>query len=381
MHDRAAVLRPVDQGDVFLDAIEGLHLEAPPVGPQCAADAFGGQAVGHLVGLHAVVEGGDPEAELAGQVDHGGDLVGAVAVDMDQDVAIDRTGQGVQLEVALAAGVAGAVALAGLAGLPPLALGRLRRGLAAAVPAPVLAGIDEGGAIAGHVAHARGRGGALAAVDALGVLAAGHLQAPGRAGKLHRLITGGRHVAQGHPAAADQVGRAGQDLQGGDATGQGRGEARVLRPHRVFGPDVGGDRGDGLVAIAVRLHARARVDAQVRMHVDDARGDPLAAGIDHARGRIGLQAGADLDDPAVTHQHVGPVQALAGAGEHGGVAQQHRFGGQRLVGARIGVVGEARGGRGGWRNNAGGGADDGQARRGERQVAHGFSPDDAEPRS
>ena len=381
MHDRAAVLRPVDQGDVFLDAIEGLHLEAPPVGPQRAADAFGGQPVGHLVGLHAVVEGGDREAELAGQVDHGGDLVGAVAVDMDQDVAIDRAGQGVQLEVALAAGVAGAVALAGLAGLPPLALGRLRRGLAATVPAPVLAGIDERGAVAGDVAHARGWRGALAAVDALGVLAAGHLQAPGRTGELHRLGAGGRHVAQGHPATADQVGRAGQDLQGGDAAGQGRGEARILRPHRMFCPDIGGDRRDGLVAVAVRPHARTRVDAQVRMHVDDAWSDPLAAGVDHAHACLGLHAAADLDDPAVTHQHVGPVQALAGAGEHGGIAQQHRFGGQRLVGARIGVVGEARGGRSGRRGNAGDGADDGQARRSERQVAHGFSPGGTKLRS
>src|SRR3546814_6368424 len=41
VHDRAAVGRPVDQRDVLLDAVEGLHLEAPPVGPQRAADAFG----------------------------------------------------------------------------------------------------------------------------------------------------------------------------------------------------------------------------------------------------------------------------------------------------------------------------------------------------
>src|SRR3546814_3760500 len=69
VHDRAAVCRQVDQRDVLLDAVEGLHLEAPPVGPQRAADAFGGEQVGDLVCLHAVVEGGDLEAALLRQVD------------------------------------------------------------------------------------------------------------------------------------------------------------------------------------------------------------------------------------------------------------------------------------------------------------------------
>ena len=107
------------------------------------------------------------------------------------------------------------------------------------------------------------------------------------------------------------------------------------------------------------------------MHVDDARGDPLAGGIDHAHAGGGLQRRADLDDPAVAHQHVGAVQALAGAGEHGGVAQQDRLGGQRLVGAGIGIVGEARGGRGRRRGGTGGRAE-GEGRGGEQEVAHGF---------
>src|SRR5690606_15498530 len=136
-----------------------------PVGPQRRADAFLGKAVGHLVRLHAVVEGGDLEAELLGQVDHGVDLVRAVAVDVHADVAGDGAGEGLQLQVALAA-VAVALVLAGAA---PAAARLL---LLPAVLGQVVGGLDEGGAVAGHVAHAGGRGGALAAVHALGVLAA-----------------------------------------------------------------------------------------------------------------------------------------------------------------------------------------------------------------
>ena len=69
------------------------------------AHALGGQPVGDLVGLDAVVEGGDLEAELLRQIEHHRHLVGAIAVDVDEDVAVDRAGQRVELEVALAARV------------------------------------------------------------------------------------------------------------------------------------------------------------------------------------------------------------------------------------------------------------------------------------
>ncbi|KAG0742338.1 hypothetical protein G6F24_016507 [Rhizopus arrhizus] len=96
-----------------------------------------------LVGLDAVVERGHIEAEFLGQVEHGGHLVGAVAVDVHADVALDGAGQRVQLEVALAAGIPGAVAL--VAAAPALARGRLGR-----VLGDVVGGIDEGRTIAGH---------------------------------------------------------------------------------------------------------------------------------------------------------------------------------------------------------------------------------------
>src|SRR5690606_7035853 len=215
---------------------------------------------------------------------------------------------------------------------PPAALLRLGLLALAAVLLQVFGRLDEGGAVAGDVAHA-GRGAALLAIYALGVLAAGHLHAPGRARELHGLVGRGRHVLQRDAAPADQVGRAGQDLQRGDTTGQRCAEARVLRPDRMLGPYVRGDRRGGLVAVAVGVHARAGVDAQVRVHVDDAGGDPLAGAV-HAGG-AGRQreVDADPDDAAVGHEHVGAVDACAVAVEHGGILDQHRRRGDALIGA------------------------------------------------
>ena len=347
MHDGAAVRRTVHQRDVLLDAVEGLHLEAPPVGPQRAAHAFLRQPVGQLVGLHAVVECGHLEAELLRQVEHRRHLVGAVAVDVHQDLAIDRTRQRVQLQIALAAAVAATVrpVVAGGA-LPPALLLRLLR--LGRVLLQVFAGIDEGRAVTRHVAHARGRA-ALAAVHPLGVLAAGHLQTPGRTGKLHALVGGGRHVLQRHATAADQVGRAGQDLQRGHAAGQCGVEARILCPDGMLGPDICRHRRGHLVAVAVRLHARAGIHAQVRVHVDQAGRHPLAGRVD-AGGAFGRgQAPADRRDLAVGQQHVGAIEAFPGAGQHRRVGQQHRRGRDGAVGAGVRVLGEAGGGRGGHR--------------------------------
>jgi hypothetical protein len=58
----------------------------------------------------------------------------------------------------------------------------------------------------------------------------------------------------------------------------------------VLGPDPGGDRIGRLVAILVCLHARARVDAEVRVHVDQTRRDPTALCIDLGRVAESAQA-------------------------------------------------------------------------------------------
>src|SRR3546814_18258308 len=67
------------------------------------------------------------------------------SVDVDEDVALDRRGQSVELEVALAAGV---LVRVGLVGVLLLVLLRLL---------DVLGRIDARGAVTGDVAHARGQ--------------------------------------------------------------------------------------------------------------------------------------------------------------------------------------------------------------------------------
>jgi hypothetical protein len=115
-----------------------------------------------------VVEGADLEAELGGHVQHQQHLVGAVAVVLHQDPPAQHLGQRLEAQIARRRQIALG---------PPLLL--------EGVPlAPVVLGSAEGRAHLGDVAHARGRA-ALLAVDALGVLAAGHLQHVGRAREAH----------------------------------------------------------------------------------------------------------------------------------------------------------------------------------------------------
>ena len=81
--------------------------------------------------------------------------------------------------------------------------------------APVLLRLGEGRAIARHVAHPGG--GTFLLVDPLGVLAAGHLHAVGRAGILHLLHRARRDQPEHGRPSADEIGRAGQRLNHGDA--------------------------------------------------------------------------------------------------------------------------------------------------------------------
>ena len=55
----------------------------------------------------------------------------------------------------------------------------------------------------------------------------------------------------------------------------------------------------------------------MRVHVDDARGYPLALGIDKVRTRC-AQACADFGDLAVDQQQVGIVETFTGPGKNGG---------------------------------------------------------------
>ena len=319
MDDGARALGGVDQGGVLLDAVQGLHLEAPPAGPHGRADAVGGQLRGQLVGLGGVVEGGDPVAELLGHIQHQRHFVGAVAVVLDQDRPVQHPDQGLVLQVA-----GRRRTLAVLAPLVPFGL--------------VVARGDEGGAIAGHIAHAGGRALVAAAIDPRGVLAAGHLDRIGGVRELHALHGDGGGVADGHAPPAEQIGRAGQDVHGRDAAGAGGVEARILGPQRMFGPDLGGVRAGRLVAVAHAADAGRRIDAQVAVDVDDAGGDIAAARLDHPiAGRDGGGGVADRGDPAVGHHDHAVVDPAVRARQHRGADHGEILARQWLIGGRIGV--------------------------------------------
>ena len=70
-------------------------------------------------------------------------------------------------------------------------------------------------------------------------------------------------------------------------------KSRILRPDRMFGPDVGGDRAGHFIAVLDGLHAGTRIHAEVRVDVDDAGRDPAALGIDDVRAGGRLQISSD----------------------------------------------------------------------------------------
>ena len=90
----------VDERRILADAVIGLHLEAPPVGPHRRAGVVFGKQVADLVGLHGVVEGRNLVAELPGDIEHYRHFVTAVAVVVYQDFAAQHPGQRLELEVA-----------------------------------------------------------------------------------------------------------------------------------------------------------------------------------------------------------------------------------------------------------------------------------------
>ena len=236
-----------------------------------------GQQVAHLVRLDRVVERRDLEAELLRDVDHRRHLVGAVAVVLDADLAVEHAGQRLELQVAI-----GALLRIGACRRPSLrsALAILGRRL-------------PGLAIAGDVAHPRLRRRVARAVDALRVLAARHLQAVRRARKLHRLRRPRRHVLHRHAASAEQVRRARQDAASSSrrrparartADPAARARAR-RRPRRCSG-------WSSRCRPASDSMPGRRVDAEVRVRVDDAGRHPLAARVDHRRASAGAMTSA-----------------------------------------------------------------------------------------
>ncbi len=148
-----------------------------------------------------------------------------------------------------------------------------------------------------------------------GVLAIGHLQAA----QHHR--RGYAHVVDGSAAqldvdglSADDVGRAGHDVGGGDAAGDGHANAGIVRLNGVQRPQRRLHRPAALIAVVVRRYVRTWPNADVRMRVHQTRDDRLAAQVDDlgafGDGRIVLRA--DGDDLALLHDQHAFVDGRAG---------------------------------------------------------------------
>ena len=310
----------VDERDILLDRVIGFHLEPVPVAPHRRANAFCLEQVGDLVGFDRVVEGGDLVAELLRQIDHLRHFVGAVAMVVDQYLALEHPAKRIHAEIARRH-----VAALGLI-LVPLAL--------------IIERLEPHFAGGGDIAHP-GRGPALVGVNALGILAARHLEAVRRARKLHPLHGAGIDILEHHRAAAEQIGRAGQDLERGDpAIGQRAGEAGVLRPHAMFGPDVGARRRGRFIAVRIGVDPGRGIVAKVAVDVDDPGRDPLAGAVDDVGVRRDRKIGdraADRHHLAIGEQHAAMVDPPALAVIDGGVADQGRHARVRRIGRGIRV--------------------------------------------
>ena len=92
MNHRAATFWPIYERNIFLNAVVGLHLEAPPIGPERTTNIIFCQFTGNLVGLDAVMEGTYFVVELFCKIQNGHHFIRAIAVHVDDDVAIENTG-------------------------------------------------------------------------------------------------------------------------------------------------------------------------------------------------------------------------------------------------------------------------------------------------
>ncbi len=170
-----------------------------------------------------MVESGDLEAEFAGQGLYLSHVVGTIAMDIDPQVAIERRGQGVELQVTRG-------------------WRAVRIVLIVTPGASIGLGLVEDVAEIGHFALAAGRALALAAEIALGVFTTGHLEALRSAGEFHGSHIGGGNGVQGYRPSANLRRRSGQDLKRRHSALQRIDEAGVLGIDGVFDPGVGGDR-------------------------------------------------------------------------------------------------------------------------------------------
>ena len=174
-------LGTIDQRHVLLDAIESLHLEAPPVGPQGRAHAVLRELIGDLVRLDPMMKRRDLETELVGDIEHRRPFRPSGSSASARGCAPHHLDQRFELEVAL--GLARSLGIGVLRFFLFVDLRAYARIPASCADIPAH---QQSLAVARDVAHAGLGSAALVTIDALGILPARHLQALRRAGKLHR---------------------------------------------------------------------------------------------------------------------------------------------------------------------------------------------------
>ena len=264
------------------------------------------------------MKGRDPEAELLRHLDHGRHLVRPVTMVVDEDVSVEDAGERLHLQIALRT------------------LGRVGSLVAPLLP---LVAIVSGGlpraAEHGDVPHSRRRRLVALPVHTPRIFTARHLQPRRRAGKLHPLRCARRHVLHRDPATADEIPGSWQDLHRRHAAGKRELELRILRPDRMVGPHFRGHRIGHLVAVLQRFDAGRRVDAEMRMGVDDSGRDPFTGGIDDHGVRRSIHALADRGNLAVLEQDRSTFDQRTCRGEDGRVPDHRRSRRQRLISRRI----------------------------------------------
>ena len=108
---------------VVRNGVGRLHLVAPPVGERRRAGVVRGDLLRHLVALEDVLERRDLEAHLVGEANEHQDLVGAVAVRVDEALALEHFDERVELQIAARREHVLAGLLLRLVVLPLLAIG------------------------------------------------------------------------------------------------------------------------------------------------------------------------------------------------------------------------------------------------------------------
>ena len=162
----------MDHRDVLADAVIGLHLKAPPISPHRRAGAVVREFVGNFVALNGVVETGNFVAKLLAHIHDLHHFIRAVAVHVNQDVAVQNAHERVELEIS-----------------------RWRIAALISILVPftfILDGLCPSHSVSGDIPHSRVRratwkASAAISIDTLWVFAARHFERIGRVWKLHTL--------------------------------------------------------------------------------------------------------------------------------------------------------------------------------------------------